>query len=597
MLLTSPPLVPLEVSVGSFATCTAESAVQTQAPDQDTTPLHNEWMWSLWGVEPGGVLALALGLDDTLAAAPPDEGAAPPTADAHRAAVAAALADVGPDDEPAALAALALHFAGLGEAEVPEQAAVIGAIAAEAGEALALAFATQLQNLPTHPYAEAVDLSDGHAAPGLLASLGLAAVSGAQARGGVFTDGVQSTLLSQVDAATMARLGESLASAGALTAVASGPFVAGLCHGTAAALAEALAGLVDLPEQVAALDALLMALAGPQGGALSFALGADLGGSMAAEVVKLANADPVTAAYRLGRLSGPILAGALLGVIGAGAVALGVRAARVLWGMLDELPALGVLAQRLKRALPELHPDVATAGGPDAQPAWMEGDADAAAASSTLALIRALVGEQLNTQTVSALTLRLRSVGYAVQIDGEGYAVRRVAGGADRGLPELHLDGEGLIREGPSPNRERVSVAGALSSRMEKAGVPLPPGFQAHHLIPDEVARTHPLAIAARTRGVPPWDVDNADNGIALPGSPEKVGATGLPVHRGSHAGYTAHARELLKTAKEALEAQHGGLEQVPPEVLVETMKTLERQLRDDIVDRADLRSPQGRLQ
>ena len=582
--------------MGSFATCTAESAAKAQAPDQDLAPLHNAALWSLWGVEPGGVLAVVLGLDDTLAAAPPDEGAAPPTADAYRAAVAAALADVDREDQPAALAALALHFAGLGEAELPTQAAVIGAISAEAGEALALAFATQLQNLGAHPYAEAVDLTNGHAAPGLLASLGLAAVSGAQARGGAFTEGLQSTLLSQVDAAILTQLGESLAAAGALTAVASGPFVAGLCHGTAAALAEALAGLVELPEQLAALDALLMALAGSQGEALSFALGADLGASMAAEVVTLADADPISAAYRLGQLAGPILAGAVLGVIGAGAVALGVRAARVLWGMLDDLPALGALAQRLKTALPELHPDIATANGPDAPPAWMEGDADAAAASSTLALIRALVGEQLNIQTVSALTPRLRAVGYAVQIDGEGYAVRRAPGLAARGIPELHLDAEGVIREGPSPDRDRLSTPGALSSRMERAGIPLPPGFQAHHLIPDEVARTHPLAQAARARGAPPWDVDGEGNGIALPGSADKVGTTGLPVHRGSHRGYTKHAEEIMNTAQDALETQVGGLEQVPPEVLLETMKALERQLREDILDRADLRSPQGRL-
>ncbi|MCK6517405.1 AHH domain-containing protein [Myxococcota bacterium] len=583
--------------MGSYATCTAESAAKTLAPDQEATPQHNEWMRSLWGVEPSGVLAVALGLDDSVAAAPPDEGGEPQTANAYRAAVQAALIDVEPEDQPAALAALALHFAGLGEAALPEQAAVVGAISAEAGEALALAFATQLQNLQAHPYAEALDITDGHAAPGFFASLGLAGISAGRARGGAFTDGVQSTLIGQIDAATLARLGESLAAAGALTAVASGPFVAGLCHGTAAALAEALAGLVELPEQLAALDALLMALAGPQGEALSFALGADLGASLAAEVVKLAEADPISAAYRLGQLSGPILAGAVLGVVGAGAVALGVRAARVLWGMLDELPALGALAQKLKGALPELSPDMATVDGPDARPLWMEGDADAAAASSTLALIRALVGEQLNRQTVSALTPRLKSAGYAVKIDGEGYAVHRAPGLAERGLPELHLDAEGVIREGPSPDRERLSTPGALSTRMEKVGIPLPPGFQAHHLIPDEVARTHPLAQAARARGAPPWDVDGADNGIALPGSPEKVGATGLPVHRGSHRGYTKHAWEALTAQETTLKQQHGSLDKVPPEALTETMRTVERQLRQDIVDRADLRSPQGRLQ
>ena len=117
------------------------------------------------------------------------------------------------------------------------------------------------------------------------------------------------------------------------------------------------------------------------------------------------------------------------------------------------------------------------------------------------------------------------------------------------------------------------------------------------HLIPDEVARTHPLAQAARARGVPPWDVDGEGNGIALPGSPEKVGTTGLPVHRGSHRGYTSYAKDALKDAQKALEAQYGGLDEVPPEVLVQTMKTLEKQLRYAILTDPKLHSPAGRLQ
>ena len=586
--------------MGSYAVCTAESAGKEQgaeqAPGADVAPLHESGLWSAWGVAPGSTIALALGLDDGFTAEPPEGGEAE-TADVYRSAVRAALAEVDPEDEPAALAALALHFVGLGEAALPTQAAVIGAISAEAGESLALAFATQLQNLGAHPYAEALDVTGGHAAPGLLASLGLAGVSGAQARGGAFTDGVQSTLVGKLDAATLTRLGESLASAGALTSVASGPFVAGLCHGTAAALGETLAGLVELPEQIAVLDALVMALAGPQGEALSFALGADLGASMAAEVAALADADPISAAYRLGQLSGPILAGAALGVVGAGAVALGVRAARVLWGMLDELPALGALAQRLKSAMPELQADVATADGPEMPPSWMEGDAEGAAGASAAALIRSLVGEQVNGQSFLWLHMKLKTLGYDLRSEAAGgYTLRRAASWAERGNPELHLDAEGIIKEGKSPDRERLST-GALSDRMEKVGIPLPPGFQAHHLIPDEVARTHPLAQAARARGVPPWDLDNPENGIALPGSPEKVGTTGLPVHRGSHREYTFYARDALKTAQDALEAQYGGLDKVPPEVLVQTMKTLEKQLRDDITRVAELRSPAGRLQ
>lgn len=588
--------------MGSYAVCTAESAGREQgterAPGASVAPLHESGLWSAWGVAPGSAIALALGFDGGFTVEPPPGGEAEAeTADAYRAAVQAALADVDPEDEPAALAALALHFVGLGEADLPTQAAVVGAISAEAGEALALAFATQLQDLSAHPYAEAMALTGGHAAPGLLVSLGLAGVAGAQARGGAFTDGVQSTLVGRLDAATLARLGESLAAAGALTAVASGPFVAGLCHGAAAALGEALAGLVELPEQVAALDALLAALAGPQGEALSFALGADLGAGLAAEVAALADADPVSAAYRLGQLTGPILAGAALGVVGAGAVTLGVRAARVLWGMLDELPALGTLARRLQAAMPELQPGLATADGPEMPPSWMEGDPDAAAASSALALIRELVGEQVNGQSFLWLHMKLKTLGYELRSEAAGgYSLRRAATWAERGNPELHLDGEGIIKEGKSPDRERLSI-GALSDRMEKVGIPLPPGFQAHHLIPDEVARTHPLALAARARGAPPWDLDNPENGIALPGSPEKVGTTGLPVHRGSHRGYTFYARDALGEADKALVKQYGSLDKVPPEVLVQTMKTLEKKLRHEVLTNPELRSATGRLQ
>jgi hypothetical protein len=582
--------------MGSYATCSAESVGQARAPEHEAAPLHNEALWSLWGVAPGSTIALALGLDDSFTAEPAAERGAEQTADAYGAAVRAALADVDPADEPSALAALALRFAGLGEADLSTQAAVVGAISVQAGEALALAFATQLQNLGAHPYAEALDVTEGHAAPGLLASLGLAGLSAGQARGGAFVDGVQSTLIGRVDGAALTRLVESLAAAGALTAVASGPFVAGLCHGTAAALAEALAGLVELPAQLAALDALISALAGPQGEALSFALGADLGAGMAAEVVALADADPIVAAYRLGQRSGPILAGAILGVVGAGAVVLGVRAARVMWGMLEELPALGHLAQTLKAAMPELQPGLATAEGPETPPVWMEGDAEGAAAASALALIRSLVGEQVNAQSFLLLHTRLKTLGYDLWSDpAGGYALRRASSWAAKGNPELHLDAEGVIKEGKSPDRERLST-GALADRMETAGVPLPPGFQAHHLIPDEVARTHPLAQAARARGVPPWDLDNPQNGVALPGSPDKVGTTGLPVHRGSHRNYTEYARDALSTRHDALVREYGGLDKVPPEVLVKTMKELERTLREDLVKVPTLRNTNGRL-
>jgi hypothetical protein len=115
-------------------------------------------------------------------------------------------------------------------------------------------------------------------------------------------------------------------------------------------------------------------------------------------------------------------------------------------------------------------------------------------------------------------------------------------------------------------------------------------------VIHDEVARTHPLALAARSREAPPWDIDNADNGIALPGSLDEVGASGLPVHRGSHRGYTKYATETLDTAVKALSTQYGALDQAHPEVLVQTMKDLEVVLREAVLRDPTLRDANGRL-
>ena len=132
MLPTSPSQVSLEVCVGSYATCTAASVSRDKAPAQEPAALHNEAMWSVWGVATESTIAQALGLDDGFTAEPADSGAAL-TADAYGAAVRAALADVDPQDEPAALAALALMRFRLGVIPVIAACALVGLLLRAAG--------------------------------------------------------------------------------------------------------------------------------------------------------------------------------------------------------------------------------------------------------------------------------------------------------------------------------------------------------------------------------------------------------------------------------------------------------------------------------
>jgi hypothetical protein len=90
---------------------------------------------------------------------------------------------------------------------------------------------------------------------------------------------------------------------------------------------------------------------------------------------------------------------------------------------------------------------------------------------------------------------------------------------------------------------------------------------QAHHLVTDAIVRDSPLFLAARERGVPPYDVDTKSNGIWLPDSPDaRTSATkNLPVHSGSHGDYSKIAmREAEREAKQ-LEARSGRSTRCPP--------------------------------
>ncbi|WP_233104155.1 AHH domain-containing protein [Haliangium ochraceum] len=172
--------------------------------------------------------------------------------------------------------------------------------------------------------------------------------------------------------------------------------------------------------------------------------------------------------------------------------------------------------------------------------------------------------------------------GYAAYHVG-GRSILRRNNADDALFARLSLDEDGIIRAG-APPRVRVSSslrkAESVGELLTRAGhTARPPHHQAHHVIPDEVVRTHPLFRLARERGV--FDHDAPEN-IALlarsevrepgraPFVPEKIPglSEGLPRHQGPHGDYTRMIRRLVDEAGESLHARGLRLDAVSDEVL-----------------------------
>jgi hypothetical protein len=142
------------------------------------------------------------------------------------------------------------------------------------------------------------------------------------------------------------------------------------------------------------------------------------------------------------------------------------------------------------------------------------------------------------------------------------------------------------------PDGSIVADAGRVSNRISKPGkmrkvLGTGPNHEAHHLIPDAVARDDPLTQMARERGI--WDIDRKPNGISLPSNAEGLAGTpDLPLHSGSHPRWNDRAQTILKDARTDLIAEYGDISAVPDDVLAETLESVENQLRSDITTIGD---------
>ena len=156
---------------------------------------------------------------------------------------------------------------------------------------------------------------------------------------------------------------------------------------------------------------------------------------------------------------------------------------------------------------------------------------------------------------------------------------------ANSGYPPLTIetvDGRQFIREGAARSSNRISKSGKLARNLGGSV----PNHEAHHLIPDAVVRDHELTQMAMQRGRPPYDLDDASNGIFLPSNADGVKVSpDLPLHRGSHPQWNRTAEGQLDALRADLIDEYGDLNAVPADVLTQSVKEVENQLRSEIGD------------
>lgn len=113
-------------------------------------------------------------------------------------------------------------------------------------------------------------------------------------------------------------------------------------------------------------------------------------------------------------------------------------------------------------------------------------------------------------------------------------------------------------------------------------------GTQTHHIIPDNLARHHPLMAAARKAG---YDLDNPGNLISMPDK----GKDGEIAHNTSHPKYDAIVFGALNAEQKQLKREYGGMDKVPEGELLEAVRRVEKKVRERL-EAKDVPVKDGRL-
>ena len=182
--------------------------------------------------------------------------------------------------------------------------------------------------------------------------------------------------------------------------------------------------------------------------------------------------------------------------------------------------------------------------------------------------------------------------GYTVVRTAKGGQTLRRAVADDSKLVKLWVDKDGILRTGSPPRN--LLTDGRKARELITAGKgTIPAGVQVHHVIPEEVLREHPLFIAARKRGRPPYDVENPGN--LLPMASEAAARQAAdeawdkalkaaPMHRGSHPQYSRMVRDVADEEWRTLRSRFPSEDAIPPEALTETALSVQEAMRQRLL-------------
>jgi hypothetical protein len=184
--------------------------------------------------------------------------------------------------------------------------------------------------------------------------------------------------------------------------------------------------------------------------------------------------------------------------------------------------------------------------------------------------------------------------GYAVYERGGKRFLRRLVED-DKRFARLTVE-DGVVKAGRarSPRLSNArQVNESINRSLARQGLTRPANHQAHHLVPDEVVRKHPLLGAAQKKKL--FQIDDEANLVLLArdqaakDAAEEAGyslSRALPTHSGSHPTYSDFIYRQADLVWQKLMTKHGyrDIQQVPDEVLREATQEIQ-EFAHDLLD------------
>jgi hypothetical protein len=202
-------------------------------------------------------------------------------------------------------------------------------------------------------------------------------------------------------------------------------------------------------------------------------------------------------------------------------------------------------------------------------------------------------------QLTAADKKRIREAGYTLVSEGDHKQIRKTR--TESGPSNLHLeqvDGVWLIRKGPAPANSRdpsnsTTMWKNFLAEYNIKDKEVLAGFSLHHSIAVNVWKASRLTQLAQEYGL---TVDDADGLIAMPRDTvdlysvnddiirlENGGQLSRLLHPGSHSEWDKRVEREIDKEERRLKVKYGSLENVPPEELKDSVRSIRTKLREEL--------------